>query len=299
MNLNHYLMKRSLELPNQKKVYVLNEKEALFLYDDIFVRQSYLQHGITLKQGGTVFDIGANIGLFTLFAYQYCQDNINVFAFEPIYQLYKILEGNAKSAVVINSGLWDKDSEAIFDYFPRYSLLSGADATFSSEEKKNFISLILDKLDDSRNKDSLIGNIIRICPSSWKTALVTFILENFFLKARKCKVTLTSLSKVIKEHNLSKIDLVKLDAEKAELKILEGIESSDWQKIQQFVIEIHDIQNRLNIMKAMLEEHGFQCTVETGYPPKFLAYSILGVTDPVFANHNSQDLLYTLYAKRI
>ncbi|MEO0828797.1 MAG: hypothetical protein AAFY67_24695, partial [Cyanobacteria bacterium J06642_9] len=81
--------------------------------------------------------------------------------------------------------------------------------------------------------------------------------------------------------------------------ILEGIELTDWPKIQQFVIEVHDIQDRLNIITIMLEKYGFECTVEAGYPPKFLAYSILGVTNPVFAHHNSQDLLYTLYAKRI
>ena len=292
-------MSKLLALPNQKEIYILNEKEALFLYDDIFIKQSYLQNGITLKQGDTVLDIGANIGLFALFAYQYCQGNINLFAFEPIHQLYKILEKNAEYATAINSGLWDKDSEATFDYFPHYSLLSGADAEFSSEEKRNFTNLILDNLDHSQHNDRFIENIIRICPSVWREALVEFILNNIFLRTKRCRVNLTSLSKIIKEYALSEINLVKLDAEKAELKILEGIALADWQKIQQFVIEVHDIQNRLNIIKTMLEKHGFECIVEAGYPPKFLAYSILGVTNPVLTNQTSQDLLYTLYAKRI
>ena len=292
-------MNKLLELPNQEKIYVLNEEEALFLYDDIFVKQSYLQHGITLKQGDTVFDVGANIGLFTLFAYHYCQGNLHLFALEPISQLCKILEKNAKNAVVINSGLWDKDSEAIFDYFPHYSLLSGANAKFSSEEKKNFTNLILNNLAASKNNDTFIGNIIRICPSPWKASLVKLILDSLWLKTKKCKVTLTSLSKIIKEYNLSEINLVKVDAEKAELKILEGIELTDWPKLQQFVIEVHDIQNRLTLIKSMLERYGFECTVKAGYPPRFLAYSILGVTNPVFSNRNAQDLLHTIYAKRI
>ena len=87
-------MKKLLELPNQKKIYFLNEQEALFLYDDIFVRQSYLQHGITLKAGDVVFDIGANIGLFALFAHQYCQGNVNLFCFEPIDLLYRTYLGS-------------------------------------------------------------------------------------------------------------------------------------------------------------------------------------------------------------
>ena len=104
---------------------------------------------------------------------------------------------------------------------------------------------------------------------------------------------------MIKRYNLSEINLVKLDAEKAELRILEGINLTDWPKLQQFVIEVHDIQNRLNLIKSMLERHGFECTVKAGYPPGFLAYSILGVTNPVFPNRNAQELLYTVYAKRI
>ncbi len=292
-------MNKLLELPNKKKIYVLNEQEAFFLYDDIVVRQNYLQHGITLKPGDTVFDIGANIGVFSLFAYQYCQGNINLFSFEPIYQLYKILRKNIKHATVINCGLWNEDSKANFDYFPHYSLLSGADAKFSPEEKKNFTNLIIDNLDNANKNNTFIGEIIKICPYQLREKLVELLLDHFFLKVQKNSVDLTSLSKIIKKYKLSQISLVKLDAEKAELKILEGIESADWEKIQQFVIEVHDIQDRLNIIKNMLEKYGFECTVEAGFPPKFLAYSILGIKDPVFTNHNSQELLYTIYAQRI
>ncbi|NEO10320.1 MULTISPECIES: FkbM family methyltransferase [unclassified Moorena] len=296
-------MKKSLELPNQQKIYFLNEEEALFLYDDIFVRQSYLQHGITLKPGYTVFDIGANIGLFALFAHQYCQGNINLFCFEPIKQIYKIMQKNMQLTNVIsyNCGLWNEDSKATFDYFPHYSLLSGADAKFSPAEKNNFTNLIINNLNNKNAKktNNIITQIIKICPFPWKARLVEFILEKFFLKTKQASVTLTSISEIIKKHELCQIDLVKLDTEKAELKILEGINSADWQKIQQLVIEVHDIQDRLNIIKNMLEKEGFECYVEAGSPPKFLAYSILGVTNPVFTNHYSQELLYTIYAKRI
>lgn len=293
-------MKKLLELPNQKKIYFLNEQEALFLYDDIFVRQSYLQHGITLKAGDVVFDIGANIGLFALFAHQYCQGNVNLFCFEPIDLLYKILQKNMQGTTVVtyNCGLWNESGEATFDYFPHYSLLSGADAKFTPGEKKNFTNLIIDNLKNAKKTNNFIEALIKICPPAWKATLVELILDKFFLKTEECIVTLTNLSEIIKQHELCQIDLVKLDAEKAELKILEGIKSADWTKIQQFVIEVHNIYDRLNIIKNMLEKYGFECTVEAGSPPKFLAYSILGVTNPVFTNHHSQELLYTIYAKK-
>lgn len=292
-------MNKLIELPNKTKIYVVNEKEALFLYDDIFVKKSYLKHGIILNPGNTVFDIGANIGLFSLFAYEYCQGDIKLFSFEPINKLYEILKKNTKNNININCGLWNEDTTAIFDYFPHYSLLSGADAKLSFEEKENLINLILNNLDKTKKNNGFIENIIRICPSQWKSRLVKYILENFFLKIKKCSVTLKNLSNIIKEYNLSEINLVKLDAEKAELKILEGIKSEDWQKIQQLVIEVHDIQDRLSTIKNILGKYGFEYTVDAGYQPKFLAYSILGVKEPIVRNHNSKELLYTIYAKRI
>jgi predicted O-methyltransferase YrrM len=39
--------------------------EVLFLYQE---QQQYLQHGVKLQQNGTVIDIGANIGLFSMLA---------------------------------------------------------------------------------------------------------------------------------------------------------------------------------------------------------------------------------------
>lgn len=40
----------------------------MFLYEEVYCQQQYLQHGVGLKPGDTVVDVGANIGLFSLFA---------------------------------------------------------------------------------------------------------------------------------------------------------------------------------------------------------------------------------------
>ena len=36
--------------------------EAIFLYEEIFVQQCYLQHGLALRPGDVIVDVGANIG---------------------------------------------------------------------------------------------------------------------------------------------------------------------------------------------------------------------------------------------
>ena len=41
--------------------------QAQFIYDEIFVRPCYIRHGVRVRNGDTVIDAGANVGLFTLF----------------------------------------------------------------------------------------------------------------------------------------------------------------------------------------------------------------------------------------
>lgn len=40
--------------------------DVAFLQHEIFVQQTYLQHGVRIRPGDTVLDVGANIGFFTL-----------------------------------------------------------------------------------------------------------------------------------------------------------------------------------------------------------------------------------------
>ena len=49
--------------------------------------------------------------------------------------------------------------------------------------------------------------------------------------------------------------------ERAELAVLRGISASDWPKIRQVVLEVHDIDGRLTEVRRLLtEDAGFQVT---------------------------------------
>ena len=55
---------------------------------------------------------------------------------------------------------------------------------------------------------------------------------------RACR--LRRLSDVMKEQGVERIDLLKIDVERAEEEVLGGIEDEDWEKIDQIVMEAHD-----------------------------------------------------------
>ena len=58
------------------------------------------------------------------------------------------------------------------------------------------------------------------------------------------------------DHGIDRIDLLKIDAEKAELEIFRGVETMDWHKIRQVVVEVHDLDDRLDTMTTLLREYG-------------------------------------------
>src|SRR5262249_47177984 len=114
-------------LPNGLAIAHQNRHETEFIYQEIFERQQYLRYGIELGEDSCVFDVGANIGLFTVFVGENCP-GARVYAFEPVEEIYQCLAQNASRygtrVRVFHYGLSDRDKEARFTYYPRFSGMS-------------------------------------------------------------------------------------------------------------------------------------------------------------------------------
>ena len=80
-------------LPNGLEIVELKPYETDYLYQEIFRDECYLRHGIRLNDGDTVVDIGANIGLFSLFVMSRCR-NPAIYAFEPSPVVGELLKAN-------------------------------------------------------------------------------------------------------------------------------------------------------------------------------------------------------------
>ncbi len=85
---------KTITLPNGLRVVGVSPTETDVLYHEIFEERAYERYGIEVHDGDCVFDVGANIGLFSLRAAQLGR-HLSIFAFEPIPQLFAALEGNA------------------------------------------------------------------------------------------------------------------------------------------------------------------------------------------------------------
>jgi amino acid adenylation domain-containing protein/FkbM family methyltransferase len=241
---------RRYRLPNNMAVAQLNKNETAYLYEEIFERQAYLKHGITLRDGDCVFDVGANIGLFALFARQVCAGP-TIYAFEPNPAVFETLSANislyAPEAKIFNFGLSDTAKTSTFTFFPGFSLLSGFYADPVSEKAlvKTFMS------NQAKAGVSEMAELI---------AHGDALLDRRF-SSRTFTAQLRTLSSVIEEENIAGIDLLKINVEKSELDVLRGIKDGDWGKIKQIVLEV-DLKETLPVITSLLEKHGYEFVVE-------------------------------------
>ena len=96
--------------------------------------------------------------------------------------------------------------------------------------------------------------------ASSEAAVDELLAERLHQEAVECPIR--PLSAIVREHGVEQIDLLKIDVEKSELEVLEGIAGEDWPKIKQLVVEVHDIDKRLARVTALLRGQGYTVSVD-------------------------------------
>ncbi|PRH81130.1 hypothetical protein C6N75_00420 [Streptomyces solincola] len=238
-------------LPNGLTVSHQNEAETLHFYEDIFDHRTYAKHGITVPDGGTVVDVGGNIGLFTLFAHYEASD-VTVYTFEPAPPMFELLTRNAAehgvNARLFNIGVSDTESRAEFTFYPRSSGMSSFHP--DEEEEKHNLRTIIANQQKAGGVDA--GGLAEHAEE----------LLDVRFEAIPFTATLRPLSAVIREQGIERIDLIKIDVQKSERQVIAGIADEDWPKIQQMVLEAHDADGEVARLVALLEDRGFSVLAE-------------------------------------
>lgn len=231
----------------------LNAYETRYLHKEIFVDRAYCRYGIDFKNAKCVIDVGANIGLFSLFC-QTESPGVQVLSFEPSPAVFGILSTNTKlyvpEAKAFNMGLSDSNSEAEFTFYRNSSVFSTFHADHA-EDRDAIKAVVKNVLEDELGADvSDAGEYAENMMES-RTDTETFLCP------------LRTVSEIIRQENIDHIDLLKVDAEKSELAVLHGIDDDHWPMIQQVVLEVHDSgEGQIEEARQILEDRGFQVFVE-------------------------------------
>jgi FkbM family methyltransferase len=226
-----------------------NEQEVMLIYNEIFVKHEYLGAEIALDGCRCVFDVGANIGLFTIFA-KLTNPDLIVHAFEPIKSTYDVLVKNIElhrltDVYMHNHALGSQDgTERAITFYPNVAGNSTAHPA-SKEAQKRMLT-------------ELIG------PEQ---------VAYLFGSPQVYLVPTRTLSAVIDNEGIPAIDLLKIDAEGDELAVLQGISEAHFPIIRQIAAEIHS-DGLLAEIRPLLANRGFSVASDSGIALSSNIYAI-------------------------
>lgn len=240
------------EFPNNMALVYMNKYEVDGMYKETFLDQVYFKYGITLDNNPCVFDVGSNLGIFTLLTQQ-LYPNARVFSFEPSPPIFELLQINtslyAPNATLFNQGVSNEKKKASFTFYPRATGSSGyyANAEQVATDAKSRM-LHFHPSDGSDEEQA-----------QRKQQVDRIVGEAF--EGLEYETQLTSISDAMRETGVDRIDLLKIDAEKSEWDILHGIQDDDYPKIKQIVMEVHEEADadkfNINRIVHLLQDKGY------------------------------------------
>ncbi len=253
-----------MKLANGLEIDCISAAEARVIYREIFEQLIYAGHGIALSPDACVLDAGANIGLFSLFVLQQCPQ-ARLYAFEPIPVTFAVLERNLKrhrpagaQVEAFNAGLSDRRGTGQFTYFPRMP----GNSTLHLADKDQAKALMKQTAAQGVKREVKWLHYLTFLIYPFRARLYHWLIELLHRHDSGITCQLETISHIIAEKRIERIDLLKVDVEGAELDVLLGIADADWLRIRQVVLEVQDKDGRLQKVCDLLEAHGFATQVE-------------------------------------
>jgi FkbM family methyltransferase len=252
------------KLPDGTVVTELNRYETDYLYQEIIVDQVYRPDSLVLPADAVVLDIGANIGMFTLSTARWLP-GCRLVAFEPAPDAYAALVANVEAlalpAVCLPWAVGAISGSTSMTVYPAASVFSGLNA-----------DLVADR--------SAIQAAIRVAVDDVDSAeLVDQVATGRVEGAIDVPVEVRRLPDVLELLDVERVDLLKLDAEGAELDILGSLRPEDWARIDNILMEVHTRDNSQALV-TMLETAGFTCDVSNVAALDGTGFSNLYATRP-------------------
>uniref|UniRef100_A0A7S0R318 Methyltransferase FkbM domain-containing protein n=1 Tax=Chlamydomonas leiostraca TaxID=1034604 RepID=A0A7S0R318_9CHLO len=250
-----------------------NVDELRLLHSECIDSASYLRHGVKLKAGDTCIDVGGNIGLFALTASELVGSSGRVVCLEPLPSAHQAAAENiashalwarahgvqactptllqaAAGAAVRPEGIQMTEYEQALGW----STVAPDDNEVAANMRRYLRHLLGPEGEEAEGQSGLglqASALVRAGRGLQRALPATaplvqwvagWVVRGMLAAATTHTVPLTTVSSVIEEQQLTRVDLLKVDVERAELDVLRGIELRHWPLIRQVAVEVHDVQ---------------------------------------------------------
>jgi FkbM family methyltransferase len=232
------------EPDNDLMIFHRNRREADFIFREVFRDNEYLRNGVSLPDCPTVVDVGANIGGASVL-FGKARPGARIFAIEPVPHLCRAIELNARlhdiDVVVIPCAVGDARRQTMVTYYPKNTAMSGLLASLEDREVLKAYLAAHEEAASAAGLDAMVAEL---------------------LVGESIECSVKTLGQALEGHAVEHIDLLKIDVEKAEWQVLLGIDDELWRRIDQVVMEVHDIDGRVASCVSLLESKGFHVLVD-------------------------------------
>jgi FkbM family methyltransferase len=205
-----------------------NEADTKYIFDEVFGAEIYHHEKFNLSRESTILDVGANIGIFAIWAHRkYRPKTIQCYEASP--RTYACLADNV--ARLIDPGM-----TACRAVNRAVASASGHTLTLHQSTRVSGISTLLEP-----------GSVPWIGAASAKDELETH------------EVTTTTVSDEIK--GLASVDLLKIDVEGYFMEVLKGAADPDFAKIKAIVLEVDYLPEtgiRASDAEGLLQSKGYR-----------------------------------------
>jgi FkbM family methyltransferase len=222
-----------IELEAGFSVFASSALEARFVHKEIFLERCYDIPGLPSR--ALVADVGANIGLFSVFVKR-CYPDAEIIAFEPAPHTAAVLRQNIglhqlADVTVHEVALGGRPEDGVpFTYFPA---VPGSSTRYPEQIGP---------------AKAAVGHVYS-----------ANVAERLY-RGSSITVRVQTLSDYLVAGRA--VDLLKIDAEGAELDVLRGISLAHWPLIRQAILEVHDYDGRLAAVCDLLSERGMEPSAE-------------------------------------
>lgn len=216
--------------------------QLLFQLAEIAGEQSYLRHRVEVGPGDVVIDVGANVGVAA--GYFAAQRGVErVYSFEPVAPVFAMLERNVRGLPACRAypqGMSSSAGWVPITYYPGSAAMSGLYADRERDRTLVRTALLNAGFSPEGAEKRLSG----------------------FDEVQSLSAEMTTLSHFVRHERVERVDLLKIDVERAELDVLAGLADEDWPRVRQLVVEVHDEDGRCAGVQGMLEARGFRVATQ-------------------------------------